>query len=186
MTENTVLFVGVGGKGVLTIGELLAQAGISQYACASWTPTYGVQMRGGEAACIVILSDDKIASPILNKVETMVAMAPGSYENYEDRLNPGGILIYESTGQVGRPKREDITSIAAPATEMAIKMGDARLSNMILLGAFIASTKMVPPHYVEEEIDGRFMDKKEKREEGAVSPSVRAFREGIKLAAEYK
>jgi len=97
-SRHDVIMTGVGGKGVLTAGLLLAQAGMARYRNVLWFPSYQAAMRGGPSECTVILSDEDIASPILTQAQALVVMDSSQLRAFEGRVKPGGILITESAG----------------------------------------------------------------------------------------
>lgn len=179
MARAELIMAGVGGKGILTTGQLLARAGLGRYKYATWMPSYGVMMRGGASECTVILSDDEIASPIISKAGAVVILGAGYVKAFEGRVRPGGIMVFDTAGLAEGVERQDITPVGIPATEIGIRMGEARVSNMILMGAYVEATKVLPPQLVEEEI-GRWM----KGREALASLNKEAFRRGIELVAQ--
>ena len=178
MSRAELIMAGPGGRGVLTVGQLLARAGLAQYKYASWIPTYGPMMRGGASECTVILSDEEIASPIISKAGAVIVMGANYVKAFEGRVRPGGVIIFDATGLKEGVERGDITPIGIPSTEIAVSMGDARVSNMILMGVYVEATKVLPPELVEGEIE-RWMAGK-----GALALNKEAFRRGIELARE--
>jgi 2-oxoglutarate ferredoxin oxidoreductase subunit gamma len=103
----------------------------------SWMPSYGPEMRGGTANCIVILSENKISSPILSQFDSAIVLNQPSMDKFAPRIKPGGLLLYES-GNIFKPAtRTDIDIIGVPATTEALKMKNAKTMNMIMLGAYL-------------------------------------------------
>ncbi len=141
--KHELLVAGFGGQGVLSLGMTLAYAGVVEGKEISWMPSYGPEMRGGTANCIVILSDAKISSPIITTFDSVIALNQPSVDKFETAVKPGGLLIYESTSIVNPPTRTDITILPLPANEEALKMNNSRIMNMIVLGAFLARTRVV-------------------------------------------
>lgn len=142
MTEEAI-FAGFGGQGVLSMGQILAYAGMIENKEVCWMPSYGPEMRGGTANCITIVSDSQISSPIISSYDTVVALNQPSVDKFESKVKPGGVLIYESTSIVRPPTRSDIRIYAVPGGEEAVKLKNSKVLNMIMLGAFIAATKAV-------------------------------------------
>jgi 2-oxoglutarate ferredoxin oxidoreductase subunit gamma len=142
MTHET-LFAGFGGQGVLSMGMMLAYAGMVEKKEVSWMPSYGPEMRGGTANCIVILSDHKISSPILSKFDTVVALNQPSIDKFEKAVKPGGLLLYDSTNTVRHPMRGDIMLCPLPASQAAVEMKNTKVMNMIVLGAFLEFRPLV-------------------------------------------
>jgi 2-oxoglutarate ferredoxin oxidoreductase subunit gamma len=136
MIEELVV-AGFGGQGVLSLGMTLAYAGMAEKKEVSWMPSYGPEMRGGTANCITILSSKKISSPIISKFDSAIILNQPSMDKFAAHIKPGGLLLYES-GNIFKPsKRTDIEIIGIPATTEAGKMKNARIMNMIILGAYL-------------------------------------------------
>jgi 2-oxoglutarate ferredoxin oxidoreductase subunit gamma len=138
-----VIFAGFGGQGVLSMGQVLAYAGMIENREVCWMPSYGPEMRGGTANCIVTVSDSEISSPIIGKFDTVVALNQPSLDKFEQAVKPGGTLIFDSTNIIDPPRRTDIDIVPIPASEEAVKMKNTKIMNMIVLGAFIAKRKAV-------------------------------------------
>lgn len=142
--NHELLVAGFGGQGVLSLGMTLAYAGMVEGKEISWMPSYGPEMRGGTANCIVIVSDKKISSPILTTFDTVIALNQPSLEKFESAVKPGGLLMYDSTSIIKPPTRTDIQIAAIPASDEALKLKNAKTLNMIVLGAFIERSNVVP------------------------------------------
>jgi len=140
---HELLIAGFGGQGVLSMGMTLGYAGVVENKEISWMPSYGPEMRGGTANCIVIVSDKRISSPIITAFDTVIVLNQPSMEKFEKAVKPGGLLLYDSTNIIAPPTREDIRIVALPASDEAAKMKNARIMNMIMLGAFIEQTRVV-------------------------------------------
>lgn len=132
-----VIFAGFGGQGVLSMGQVLAYAGMIENREVCWMPSYGPEMRGGTANCIVTVSDSEISSPIIGRFDTVVALNQPSLDKFEAAVKPGGTLIYDSTNIIDPPTRADIDIVPIPASEEAVKMKNTKIMNMIVLGAFL-------------------------------------------------
>ncbi len=145
-----VIFAGFGGQGVLSMGQVLAYAGMIENREVCWMPSYGPEMRGGTANCIVTVSSDEISSPIIGKFDTVVALNQPSLDKFEDAVKPGGTLIYDSTNIIDPPKRTDIDIVPIPASEAAVQLKNTKIMNMIVLGAFLAKRKAVKTETVLE------------------------------------
>ncbi len=137
ITLEELIVAGFGGQGVLSLGMTLAYAGMVENREISWMPSYGPEMRGGTANCIVILGDDPISSPILSTFDTAIVLNQPSMDKFAPRIKPGGLLLYES-GNIFTPStRSDITIVGVPATTEALLMKNAKIMNMIMLGAYL-------------------------------------------------
>lgn len=132
-----LVVAGFGGQGVLSLGMTLAYAGMVEGKEISWMPSYGPEMRGGTANCITILSEKKISSPIISLFDTAIILNQPSMDKFAARVKPGGILLYES-GNIFKPAtRTDIEIIGIPASTEALLMKNAKIMNMIMLGAYL-------------------------------------------------
>ena len=103
----------------------------------SWLPSYGPEMRGGTANVTVILSDDRISSPILNLYDTAILLNQQSLDKFESKIKPNGLLIYDTNGITRHPERTDIKIYKVEAAKEAAKMGASIVFNMIVLGAYL-------------------------------------------------
>lgn len=142
MLEELII-AGFGGQGVLSMGMTLAYAGMVEDKEITWMPSYGPEMRGGTANCIVILSDNKISSPIIAKFDSAIVLNQPSMEKFGAKVKPGGLLIYE-TNTVSDPiHRSDIEIIGIPAATEALLMKNSKIMNMIMLGAYLKKKPIV-------------------------------------------
>lgn len=137
------LFAGFGGQGMLLIGQFLAQAGMMEDKFVSWLPSYGPEMRGGTANCSVCVSDKEIASPVITQASCVIAMNRPSLEKFESFVRPGGTLIVNSSLIDAKSSRDDIKVYYVPANELAEKMGNTKVANVIIFGAYLELTKCV-------------------------------------------
>lgn len=150
MTEELII-AGFGGQGVLSMGKILAYSGLMQGQEVSWMPSYGPEQRGGTANVTVILSDDRISSPILNSYDTAIILNQPSLEKFENAVKPGGVLIYDGYGITIPPTRIDIEVYRVDAMDKCMEMNAAKVFNMIVLGGFL---KVRPIVKLENVIEG--------------------------------
>ncbi len=136
-----IIFAGFGGQGVILAGKILALAGMSDGKFVSHIPSYGAAMRGGTANCSVIVSDEEIASPVIEKPDVVVALNKPSMTKFEQWLKPGGLLIYNKSLIDIEPSRKDIKKLALPCSEIAEETNNPRGTNMVVLGCL---SKAVP------------------------------------------
>ena len=136
MTEE-IIIAGFGGQGVLSMGKIMAYSAVMQDMEVSWMPAYGPEMRGGTANVMVIISSEKISSPIINYFDTVIILNQQSLDKFESAVKPGGVLIYDSNGITRHPARTDISIYRIDATEEAAKMNNPKIFNMIILGGFL-------------------------------------------------
>jgi len=136
MTEE-IIIAGFGGQGVLSMGKILAYSGIMQDQEVSWMPSYGPEMRGGTANVTVILSDERISSPILNLFDTAIILNQQSMDKFESMVKPGGTLLYDPNGITHHPTRNDINIYRIEASKEAANLGLRKIFNMIVLGGYL-------------------------------------------------
>ncbi|OQA14669.1 MAG: Pyruvate synthase subunit PorC [Firmicutes bacterium ADurb.Bin356] len=137
------LFAGFGGQGVLLMGQLLAFAGMLESKYVSWLPAYGPEMRGGTANCSVNISDEPIGSPVVSKATSVIVMNRPSLDKFESAVQPGGMLFINSSIIDRKAERDDIEVFYVPCNEIAEQLGNARVANVVMLGAYIEKTKCV-------------------------------------------
>ncbi len=136
MTEE-IIIAGFGGQGVLSMGKILAYSGMMQDMEVSWMPSYGPEMRGGTANVIVILSNERISSPIIRHFDTGIILNQQSLDKFEDSIKPGGVLIYDGNGITRHPVRKDLKIYRVDAAEEASRLKSLKTFNMIVLGGFL-------------------------------------------------
>jgi len=136
MTEE-IIIAGFGGQGVLSMGKIIAYSGLMQDMEVSWMPSYGPEMRGGTANVTVIISSERISSPILRRFDTAIILNQQSLDKFENSVKPGGILIYDGNGITRHPVRKDITIYRIDAAEEASRMKSQKTFNMIVLGGYL-------------------------------------------------
>lgn len=146
--KHEIVIAGFGGQGVLSMGKILAYSGLMDGKHVTWMPSYGPEQRGGTANVTVILSDDKISSPILNSYDIAIVLNQPSLDKFLDKVKPNGILIYDSNGIHIPPKRDDIVIYKIDATEESVRMQNTKVFNMIVLGGLLKVVPMVDMEHV--------------------------------------
>ena len=141
--KEEILIAGFGGQGVLSMGKILAYAGLMSGLEVTWMPSYGPEQRGGTANVTVIVSDSPISSPVLDSYDTAVLLNQQSLDKFENKVKPGGTLIYDPSSIHRLPARTDIAIVAIDAMTAAIEMNNAKTYNMILLGALLKRRPIV-------------------------------------------
>jgi 2-oxoglutarate ferredoxin oxidoreductase subunit gamma len=149
MTEE-IIIAGFGGQGVLSMGKILAYSGVMQNKEVSWMPSYGPEMRGGTANVTVIISDERISSPIINSFDTAIILNQQSMDKFEHSIKPGGLLIYDPNGITRHPVRKDINIYSIEAADEAGKLGLSKVFNMIVLGGFLKLKPLIAPEYLHK------------------------------------
>ncbi|CVK19678.1 MULTISPECIES: 2-oxoacid:acceptor oxidoreductase family protein [Sporomusa] len=160
MTHEIIL-AGFGGQGVMLMGQILTYAGMIENKQVSWIPSYGPEMRGGTANCSVIVSEEPIGAPIVSEPNLVVAMNLPSLDKFEPMLQPGGILIINSSLIEQAAKRTDIKVYPVPANDIAAELGNSRTANMVIVGAIIAASKVVSDDAVLKAFAKMFAQKPE-------------------------
>ena len=135
--EKTFIFAGFGGQGVLSMGKILAYSGVMQGLEVTWMPSYGPEMRGGTANCSVIVSDNPVASPLVNKADVVVAMNRPSLDKFEEHVKPGGVLVINSSIIDRKAVRDDITVVYCDANNVAESVKNPKGANVAILGAVL-------------------------------------------------
>lgn len=177
--QTEVIVAGFGGQGVLFTGQLLAYAGMDESKNVTWIPSYGPEMRGGTANCTVVVSDEEIGSPFVHHPSAVIAMNRPSLDKYEDLVKPGGVLVINSS-IVDRPaKRKDIKVVEVDANTIAEKLGDKKMSNMVLLGALLANLPVLPQRAIENALKGHLPERHHK----LLPKNYEALNEGAKHTA---
>src|SRR4030043_1507224 len=146
--NEEIIIAGFGGQGVLSMGKIMAYSGIMQEMEVSWMPSYGPEMRGGTANVIVILSSERISSPIIKHFDTAIILNQQSLDKFESSIKPGGILIYDGNGITRHPERKDITIYRVDAAEEAAKMKMQKVFNMFVMGGFMKVKPILKTEYV--------------------------------------
>ncbi len=138
----SIRIAGFGGQGVLSTGVVLANVGLEYGYNVSWLPSYGPEMRGGTANCSVKIQDDTIGAAEASHPDVLISLNRPSLEKFEEIVQPGGILIYNSTLIEIEPKRKDIRILAVPITGLADELGNTKVQSMVAAGAFAAATSL--------------------------------------------
>ena len=126
------------------MGKILAYSGLMEDKNVSWMPSYGPEQRGGTANVTVIISDDAVSSPLVQDYDVVIALNQPSVDKFTPRVKPGGTLIYDTNGVSHIPERSDIEIYEVPATDEATNMGNAKVFNMLILGAMLAVRPILP------------------------------------------
>ncbi|MGL5317667.1 MAG: 2-oxoacid:acceptor oxidoreductase family protein [Bacteroidales bacterium] len=136
MTQEIVI-AGFGGQGVLSMGKILAYSALMENKEVSWMPSYGPEQRGGTANVTVIVSDERISSPVLNQYDTAIILNQPSMDKFESKVKPGGILIYDGYGINKPTTRTDIQVYRLDAMDIASQADMKKVFNMIILGGYL-------------------------------------------------
>ena len=173
--KKEIIISGFGGQGGLAIGKNLAEAGMAEGLNVTWSPSYGPEMRGGTANCSVVLSDKPVGSPVFNHPTELIAMNEPSLEKFEAGVVSGGSVFVNSSVVTDKVSRSDLTAYYIPCSEIAEQVGNPKVGNMVMLGAYVAATKILRPETIEVMIAEMFTGAKAK----LVPLNIEAFRRGM-------
>jgi len=180
MTEE-IIIAGFGGQGVLSMGKILAYSGIMQDQEVSWMPSYGPEMRGGTANVTVILSDQTISSPVINRFDTAIILNQQSLDKFESTVKPGGVLIFDPNGLTHFPSRKDITIYKIEGAKEASAMKSSKTFNMVILGAYLK----VKPVVQMENVHKGLLKSLPERHHHLVSINEDAIKVGMEKVTPY-
>jgi 2-oxoglutarate ferredoxin oxidoreductase subunit gamma len=150
--ERSTILAGFGGQGLLFAGTVLARAAMAEGREVLWIPSYGPEMRGGTASCTVIVGDEPIGSPIVDRADAAVILNPPSLARFEGLVAPDGLLVVNTSLIEQEVARTDVEVVAIPCTALARAAGDDRLVSVVALGALIARRPLVSPAAMKEAI----------------------------------
>jgi 2-oxoglutarate ferredoxin oxidoreductase subunit gamma len=182
MTQTEVIISGFGGQGAMFVGEMLAHAALEEGRHVTWLPSYGPEMRGGTAHCIVIVSGEEIGSPVVRNPTAAIVMNNPSMEKYEPLVRPGGLLVVNASLVAHRPSRDDIRYVSIPASSLAEEAGGEKLANMVLLGAALEALPIVEPGSVVKVLGKHISE----RHRHLLEANARALRAGAQAAAPHQ
>lgn len=180
--EKQVVISGFGGQGVMLAGELLAEAGKEEDKHVTFLPSYGPEMRGGTAYCDVIVSDENIASPVISFPEAAIILNLPSLTKFEPLMKKGGIIILNKTIIPKSVSRKDIRVCEIDALNMAKKLGNEKVTNLILLGAYAELEKTVSVDTLKKALKLFLTGRKEK----LIPINEKALAAGVKTAKDYE
>jgi len=172
------IIAGFGGQGVLFAGQLLSYTALDEGKEVTWFPSYGPEMRGGTANCTVVISDEEIGSPLVNRPTAVLAMNLPSLEKFENLVKEGGVLVVNASMVNRDVEREDIKVVSIPANEIAQELGSERTANMIMLGALLGNLDLLSLEAVDEALDNHLPERHKK--------FLPMNKEALRRGAEYK
>ena len=150
----------------MLLGRLLAQAAMADGKHVTYFPSYGTEVRGGTAVYCLIISNEEIFSPLIEEADTLIVMNQPSYQKYKDMVKPDGLLVLNSS-MIKSNDLPDVKTYQVPATEIASKLGNVLVSNIVMLGAFLAIKKLFSAHLILEQLQAMLKGKK-----GICFPSI--------------
>ncbi len=176
-TQKEVVFAGFGGQGVMTAGQLLAYTAMEEGKQVIWIPSYGPEMRGGTANCTVVVSENRIGSPVINNPQSACVFNRPSLDRFGATIKKGGLLLINSSLIDITSERDDITEALVPCNDIASKVGNARVANMVMLAAYVAATDIVSFKTLKKMLTEKLGSRKKE----LLEINYKAFDEGRKL-----
>ena len=173
--KKQIIISGFGGQGCLAVGKNLAEAVMDEGLNVTWAPSYGPEMRGGTANCSVVLSDHPVGSPVFARCTELIALNEPSLIKFEEGVLPGGTVFVNSDVVTDKVSRSDLTAYYVPCSQIAEEVGNPKVSNMVMLGAYVAATKVLKPETIEKMIEEMFAGPKAK----FIPLNIEAFRRGM-------
>lgn len=175
-----IIISGFGGQGALIIGDILAYAGMLHGYNTSFYPSYGVEMRGGTASCLVVLTSGELYSPIMGKVGNLIALNQESIETFLPRVKKEGNVFINSS-LVRCKGREDVRIIEVPANSIAEEIGVPKAMNMVMLGVLLSCTEVLTQDVTERAIKEYFPGR-----DAIIEGNLKALREGLAFGKKIK
>lgn len=184
MTSNSfyeeVIIAGFGGQGIMLAGRLLAQTAMKQGLEVTYMPSYGAEVRGGTANCMVVIAERKIASPLVSKPDSLIAMNKASLNKFAPRLKDGGLLVMNSSLIDSEPELADtIEILKVPASELAVELDNPKAANMVALGAYLQRRGL----FSADAAANCLGDVLARRYHQTLSVNTKALRRGAKFAS---
>lgn len=179
--EKGVVISGFGGQGVMLAGELLAEAGKEEGKYVTFLPSYGPEMRGGTANCHVIVSDTTIASPIIGYPKAAIVLNLPSLDKYEPLMKKDGIIIINKTLVPREVKRDDVRVLQIDAQHVAEDLGNKKVVNMLLLGAYVEIEKPVKIETLKNALKSYLTGRKAE----LIEVNERALEKGAEIARDF-
>jgi 2-oxoglutarate ferredoxin oxidoreductase subunit gamma len=179
---HEIVIGGVGGQGIMVLGNLLAQAAFKENLNVTYIPIYGVEKRGGHADCTVVISSEEIGSPVVGSPQSCIIMSRSSLARYAPKIKAQGFLLLNTSFVDPREVlRRDLDILTIPANEIAQKLGNDRLGNMVVMGAFVEKTKVVSQDTLIAALSETF----EERYHHLLPANAEAIRKGAEYARAF-
>ena len=176
--KEEIIIAGFGGQGVLSMGKILAYSGLMDDKEVTWFPAYGPEQRGGTANVTVILSDEKISSPVLDAYDIVIALNQQSLDKFAPKVKKDGILIYDTNGIHKRPERDDIKAYPIDAMGATLEVGNPKAYNMVVMGALL---EVMPYKLPMENVEKGLMKSLPERHHKLIPLNMQAIEKGRAL-----
>ena len=175
-----VIIAGFGGQGIMLIGRLLAYAGMLEGKNVAWMPSYGPEMRGGTANCTVIISSEEIASPVVPYPKSIIVMNKPSLDKFEPNVKKDGLIILNDSLIDQKVSRNDVSIVRVPANDVANELGNLKVANMVVLGAYIKKSGVVKLDTIFKALEKALAG----RNQHLINLNKEALKQGTELAKE--
>lgn len=187
-SDHRIIIAGFGGQGILTLGKLLCRAAISEGRKVTYMPAYGTEVRGGTANCHVVISENRIFSPLVEEADSLLILNQLSYRRFIDKLRPSGLLVINSSlvdpSDSGRPgdngAPSDCRMLSIPATRKAAELGNVIFANVLMLGAFVKATGICKDENILAALEESLKGKKKE----LLETNREAYQNGAALVAQ--
>jgi 2-oxoglutarate ferredoxin oxidoreductase subunit gamma len=180
MSLNSTIISGFGGQGVMLIGQILSHAAMVSGRNVTWLPSYGPEMRGGTANCMVVHDEEEIGSPIIDRPTEVIVMNIPSLIKFEEELEKAGLMVINTSVVDREPTREDIRVVKVDANKVADEIGNPKVSNMVILGCYLAASESITLESVKKALEKKLTGKKAK----LVDINIEAVKRGMQIAKE--
>jgi 2-oxoglutarate ferredoxin oxidoreductase subunit gamma len=176
-----IICAGSGGQGVMAMGKVIALSALREGRFVSWLPSYGAEVRGGTAHCMVVISDDPIASPYVERADTLIIMNDPSLKRFREAIRSKGLLIVNSSMADCRGTSRRLKVVAAPMNEMAVRVGRDQVANTVAIGVYLGIRKIISMATMEKAIEEVLAHKPE-----MAALNKRALEEGFFFSQKLK
>ena len=178
-----IILAGFGGQGIILAGKLLAQAAMKAGKEVTFMPSYGAEVRGGTANCMVVIADEPIACPVVGRCDSLIVMNNASLYKFAPCLKNGGLLVMNSSLIDATPQLDEtIQVLAVPADELAVKLGSQKVANMVALGAYLQKRGLLTPDAAAASLPDVFPERYHK----TLPLNADALRRGAEFTKAYR
>jgi 2-oxoglutarate ferredoxin oxidoreductase subunit gamma len=173
-----IVIAGFGGQGIILVGKLLAQTAMRAGVEVTYMPSYGAEVRGGTANCMIVISDRQVACPVVGRPNSLIAMNKASLAKFGPQLKPGGLLVFNSSLVHGEPQIDpSIEAVGIPADDIAVELGSPKSANMVMLGAYLGKRN----HFTAEQVGQAMPDVLAQRLHKTIPVNLQAVRRGAQF-----
>lgn len=171
-----IIIAGAGGQGIMLLGKVLAQSAMLDNKYVTWFPSYGAEVRGGAAYCMVVISDEEISSPYIEQSDALIAMNALSLRRFQGKIKNNGLLIVNSSLAKEIVEIKHIKQFSCCFTDIALRLGNIKVANMVALGFYLAKSNIIN---VEKALQA-IREMAPQGREDLIKINQRALNEGVK------